>query len=156
MSDTLTEANAILAIFEPELTLERVNNRLWIVFRDRDRTTRRLARLNASGCTLQRYHDLGMGGTGAQAVAQLVRWARGDTRLPLSAWQWWCGRMVYLARERGPELLTALQASSYPDAAKTGCVLCGAAGCGDWWSLDGVVGPCCCWNEGCRQRGEAR
>ena len=96
-----------------------------------------------SGALCINYGRLGMGGTEAMAVGQLARWIRGQTRVPLAAWVYWADQKVMLAGERGNELIDLLEQSTYDDGKSTRCVLCGADRCGDWWCLDGVVGPCC-------------
>ena len=89
------------------------------------------------------YHQRPTGGTGFQAMAQLIRYIRDLTRLPLATWEYWGGTTVQLCMPRTLELL---RASDYGNKAKTCCVLCGSLefnGGLDWWSLDGVIGPCC-------------
>lgn len=95
----------------------------------------------------------GHGGTACTALAQLVRWIKGQPVLPLSTWRYWFGDKCQLARDRGDEGIRALIHAEYPDVAL--CVLCRQPITGgmDWWSLDGVTGPCCGWTTGCRQKG---
>lgn len=89
------------------------------------------------------------GGTSVTALSQLVRWVRGLPVLPLSSWRWWASDTVQLLDIAAVE---SLAAAGYPERAR--CVLCGEEIVGrlDWWSLDGVSGPCCGWTTGCRQR----
>lgn len=82
------------------------------------------------------------GGTGLQAIAQVIRYTRDLTRLPLLTWEYWGSDTVRLCNE---ETLRLIRASDYGDPAKTCCVLCGTTKFKglDWWSLDGVTGPSC-------------
>lgn len=92
------------------------------------------------------------GGTASTALAQLVRWIQGKPVLPISTWAYWAGEKVQLLRQgNGNEAIGMLIAAGYPQVAT--CVLCGnqITGGMDWWSLDGVTGPCCGWTSGCRQ-----
>ena len=89
------------------------------------------------------YRQRSTGGTGFQALAQLVRYVRDLSRLPLSTWEYWGGESVKLGNAKTLELL---KSGGYPDPLKTCCVLCGDSEFRrglDWWSLDGVVGPSC-------------
>lgn len=98
------------------------------------------------------YRHWGHGGTACTALAQLVRWIQGKPVLPMGTWRHWFGDKCRLASDRGPEALRALEHAEWPEIAN--CVLCHqpiAAGM-DWWSLDGVTGPCCGWTSGCRQK----
>jgi hypothetical protein len=97
------------------------------------------------------YHDMGMGGTMAMAVGQLVLWIRGKPRLPLRSWEYWASDTIRLAGDNGPAMLACIAASTYGDGKATRCVLCGGDQVGDWWSLNGVTGPCCSYTRGCRQ-----
>lgn len=100
------------------------------------------------------YKKWGHGGTASTALAQLVRWVRGMAVLPLATWRYWAGERCALLRHGDAnEAIAALGAAGYPETAV--CVLCRQTISGgmDWWSLDGVSGPCCSWTEGCRQKG---
>jgi len=89
------------------------------------------------------------GGTTSTAMSQLIRWCQGKPVLPLGCFQYWCGEGIRLAGERGDELVAHLKASGYP--AEVTCVVCGEKPHGlDWWSRDGVSGPCCKHDGGCR------
>ena len=89
------------------------------------------------------------GGTTSTAMSQLIYWCQGKAVLPLSSWQYWCGPTVLLGREKGDEIVTTLQDGGYPVAVT--CVVCGKPPVGmDWWSLNGVSGPCCRHADGCR------
>jgi hypothetical protein len=45
--------------------------------------------------------------------------------------------------ERGRKLVEYLEKSSYVDAKKHACVLCGSEKVTDWWMHDGNIGPYC-------------
>lgn len=89
------------------------------------------------------------GGTAMTALSQLIRWLRGQPVLPIGTWAYWASDLMRLLP---PEAVGDLSEGGYPDHAD--CVLCGTrlGGSLDWWSLDGVSGPCCRWANGCRQR----
>jgi len=87
----------------------------------------------------------------AMAVGQLARWIRGQSRVPLSAWLYWASDKIRLAGTQGVFMLQGIMYSSYSDGNFTKCVLCGADKCGDWWSRDGLTGPCCTYNK-CKNR----
>jgi hypothetical protein len=90
-----------------------------------------------------KYHQFGMGGTQQLVVGQLVRWIRGQTRLPLKSWKYWTGPTCGLGDGTTYDRIAA---SSYPDPEMTKCVVCGTKEIMtlDWWeSPTGGVGPCC-------------
>ena len=98
------------------------------------------------------HHSWGHGGTASTALAQLVRWVRGQPVLPISTWQYWSGDRVALLRQgNGQMAIQTLLDAGYPSQAA--CVLCGnnIVGGMDWWSLKGVTGPCCDMRSGCKQ-----
>src|SRR5579871_4486412 len=88
------------------------------------------------------YKQRPTGGTGYQAIAQLIRYVRDLPRLPMETWEYWGSEKVNLCKPRTLELL---KSCDYGDPAKTKCILCGLFPMKsiDWWSLDGVTGPCC-------------
>jgi hypothetical protein len=88
------------------------------------------------------YRQRPTGGTGFQAMAQLIRYIRDLPRLPLVTWEYWAGASIQLGAARTIELL---RASDYGNPDKTRCVLCGTLDFKglDWWSLDGITGPSC-------------
>lgn len=94
------------------------------------------------------------GGTACTALAQLVRWVQGKPVLPISSWEYWAGERCKLLRSGpGPgKVIEILRLNGYPEQAH--CVLCGIHldRSFDWWSLNGVSGPCCDWTHGCRQK----
>jgi hypothetical protein len=90
------------------------------------------------------------GGTATTALSQLIRWCQGKPVLPLSSWRYWAGDKCKLLPSSAVDELAA---SGYP--VDVDCVLCHQPIRGhlDWWSLDGVTGPCCGWTSGCQQKG---
>ena len=90
------------------------------------------------------------GGTATVALSQLVRWAGGRPVLPLGSWRHWSAPSVGLVAK---QTVILLESAGYPE--KVPCVLCGIILNGglDWWSLDGVTGPCCGMRNGCKQAG---
>ena len=88
------------------------------------------------------YRQRPTGGTGFQGMAQLIRYIRDLPRLPMATWEYWAGKSVQLGTERTLEIL---RGSDYGNPEKTKCVLCGTLDFKglDWWSLDGITGPCC-------------
>lgn len=103
---------------------------------------------NNSGALSCNYGQLGFGGTSAMAIGQLVRWIRNKTRLPVACWEYWASDTIKLCND---ETVQLIEKSGYCDPKKTCCVLCGYEYTGDWWDLDGVVGPCCSMGR-CQQR----
>jgi hypothetical protein len=94
-------------------------------------------------------HKWAHGGTKTTALSQLIRWCRGRPVLPLSTWRYWAGETCRIAGDEGERLIDRLVYAQYPDVAH--CVLCGVQLGGlDWWSLNGVSGPCCPMNAGCQ------
>jgi hypothetical protein len=104
-------------------------------------------RVSKDSGALLYYHRFGMGNTMAMAVGQLARWIRGQSRVPLSAWDYWTGAKIRLSGNNGQLTADYLYASSYEDGKSTECVLCGGSNCGDWYSKDGFVGPCCAYGQ---------
>lgn len=102
------------------------------------------ARLRSDGSwPMYGYNVRPSGGTGYQALAQLIRYVRDLPRLPMLTWEYWAGDAVKLCT---PATLELLRAGNYGDPDKTHCVLCGSAEWKrglDWWSLNGVTGPSC-------------
>ncbi len=108
-----------------------------------------VARLRSDGSwPMYGYNQRPCGGTGFQAIGQVIRYVRDLSRLPKVTWEYWAGERIKLCT---PDTLFVLQNSDYANPAKTSCVLCGSDNWDknglDWWSLDGVVGPCCSHNR---------
>lgn len=146
-------ANAVLAIIAPGTTIEPRKGGVWVIWTSYggQRMERRWQ------CRGQDFYPVwhrrwGQGGTRCTALAQLVRWCQGKACLPLATWRYWTGKAVAMGSERADELLLTLANAGYPPHAN--CVLCHQQISGplDWWSLKGVVGPCCGMSSGCRQR----
>jgi hypothetical protein len=106
------------------------------------------ARLRATGdWPAYGYRHRPCGGTGYQALAQLIRYVRDLPRLPLATWKYWASDKIALC---GTNTVDILSESDYGE--RMNCVLCGSDkydGGVDWWSNDGVVGPCCMWGATC-------
>lgn len=150
MPDVIDEANGVLRIFQPDFHFVK-HHRLCLVWeRDGVYSTHAVRVSKHSGALNMSNWKLGLGGTSAMAMGQLARWVRGQSRVPVAAWEYWAGDMIKLAGDRGDELAVAIKQSSYGDDKKTCCVLCGADRCGDWYSFEGLVGPCCVFSR-CRK-----
>jgi len=99
------------------------------------------------------YYRYPTGGTGQQAIAQLIRYIRDLNRLPIDTWKYWASDTVKLCNSQTVEIL---QNSDYGNPKKTRCVLCGSTEFKpglDWWSLNGLTGPCC-WGGKCKHTKE--
>ena len=97
------------------------------------------------------YNQRPTGGTGFQALAQLIRYVHDLSRLPIITWEYWTGEKVKLGNE---ETLRLLRESDYGNPNKTCCILCGTTEFKkglDWWSLNGKTGPSC-WGGRCKER----
>ena len=144
MAERIEHANKILASFVPGVVIYQHNRRLrmkWGNHRVHDFP----ANLRDDGSWPQYgYRQRPCGGTGFQAIAQVIRYIRDLSRLPLCTWEYWSGETVKLGSKSAVDLI---RAAGYDDPAKTRCVLCGTNDYAtrglDWWSLDGVTGPCC-------------
>lgn len=139
LEGNLSEANIVLGEFNDGLSFE-LRTRLYLRHRNGVSAVRVAPH---SGSLCNNYGKMGMGGTQAMAVGQLARWIRGQTRAPLLWWEHWASPKIALARGRGEEMMELLKKSSYDDGRSTLCVHCGSQYSGDWWCLDGLVGPCC-------------
>ena len=89
------------------------------------------------------------GGTATTALSQLIRWLRGKPVLPIGTWRYWASEKISLLPLAS---VAVLEAGGYPKAVD--CILCGRRLTSyDWWSLDGVSGPCCHYRaEGCQRK----
>ncbi|HEY3265532.1 MAG TPA: hypothetical protein VGM37_01300 [Armatimonadota bacterium] len=140
---SIDQVNAIAALLGPH-KFERRAGRLFLTT---DRSAIPYGSFERSPCIIRpdglwpacgEWGNHGCGGTHTQALVQLVHWLRGEPRMTLRWWRWqWRGE------GKAANLLAALEASEYAAGDATHCVLCGSPKVGDWWSLDGVSGPCC-------------
>ena len=89
------------------------------------------------------------GGTSSMALSQLIRWVQGKPVLPLGTWRHWASDRVKLLPESA---VRELMSAGYPEIVD--CVCCNQPLHGrlDWWSLDGLSGPCCLWSKACDER----
>lgn len=97
------------------------------------------------------YRQRPCGGTGIQALAQVIRYVRNLPRLPVITWQYWTSDKVKIGNAQTLEII---KSSDYGDPTKTCCILCGCTDFKnglDWWSLDGKTGPCCMF-EACEEK----
>ena len=142
-------ANAVLALFMPGTRLyysEKERLRMqWNTLREGGPRHDFSAKLRSDGSWPKYgYNVRPSGGTGFQALAQLIRYVRDWHRLPLLTWEYWGGDSVKLFDDQS--LVNLLREGNYGDPAKVCCVLCGTVehkrGL-DWWSLNGVTGPSC-------------
>jgi len=138
-SDRVAVANAALDTFIPGVRLYQ-DRELRMAWSRHDFP----ARLRSQGdLPAFGYRHRPTGGTGMQALAQLIRYVRDLPRFPLATWEYWAGERVKLCTALTVELIGS---SDYGDPTKTRCVLCGDSEFKrglDWWSLDGITGPCC-------------
>lgn len=151
--ERILTVNAAMQCFAADTRVELRSGRVYVCWRTH--SGEEMARpwaCRGQSCYPVWYRHWAHGGTCCTALAQLVRWLRDQPVLPLSTWRYWCTPTVLLARDRGQDLLSVLHSGGYPDEAR--CCLCDErVSSFDWWSLDGVSGPCCNHNEGCRQKG---
>lgn len=142
-------ANQALATFAPSISLYQGSRELRMKWGKHDFP----ARLRTDGSWPQfGYRQRPTGGTGMQALAQLIRFVRNLPRHPIETFAYWSGERVRLGN---PNTVEILRAGGYEDRAKTSCVICGnrdysTSGL-DWWSLNGLIGPVCSHRGGCRQ-----
>lgn len=146
----LVAANEVVKSLVRTAEIERRKNGFyvsWICIGSMKQVTRRWQTRGQSFYSV--WHDLWpAGGTSMTALSQLVRWCGGKPVLPISTWQYWASERVKLI---DPATVEVLRLAGYPELAK--CVLCKqdiTVGM-DWWSLDGVTGPCCGPRNGCKQ-----
>jgi hypothetical protein len=139
----IEEANKVLRTFAPYLRFIS-GPRLWLRYYDYRATVHSVkVEVAKNSGSLMHYHKFGIGGTSAMAVGQLARWIRGQSRVPIAAWEYWASPTIMLGGDNRILMLQSIKESSYDDGKSTKCVLCGGDKCSDWWSLNGVIGPCC-------------
>jgi hypothetical protein len=156
-------ANRVLACFQPSAQFVVEGNRLMMSI---NRTWMKSPNVKTVPVLLRKDHHwftgaLGKiypgGGGSTQAATTLACWLRDWPRLPLASWEYW-------AKPNGPGLLMDnpeavgwLRDAGYDDE-RTRCINCGSIefkGGLDWWSCDGVSGPCCMWGD-CAKAGGAQ
>lgn len=149
----LAAANAALALFSEGVRLEFVGRRAFVCWTGHGGSPERKQWVTHSGNGFfPTWHKRRgyWGGTTSTAMSQLIRWVQGKPVLPLYSWRYWVSPTVGLARPRGDELLALLSEAGYPE--RVLCVVCGKHPNGlDWWSRDGVSGPCCRTANRCRE-----
>lgn len=147
-------ANIVLRMLDSQGTrIERRAGGWWVCWRYQNEHMERRWQTRRGNDFYPVWHRLwAHGGTMTTALSQLVRWCAGRPVHPIGVWRHWCGEGVRLGRDNGPQIIEALTSGGYPQQVQ--CVLCGRTVTGslDWWSLDGVSGPCCGWTTGCRQK----
>ncbi|MGB0911052.1 MAG: hypothetical protein ACPGYT_11880 [Nitrospirales bacterium] len=144
-SGKLEAANKVLASFA-KAQLESRRGGVYVLFSNKARRWQ-CVRGNDHFAVWHRIYP--GGGTSMTALSQLVRWIQGKPVFPLATWQYWASDSVKLGN---PDNCCVLEKAGYPVVAP--CVLCGEKLLKryDWWSLDGVSGPCCWYDAGCRQK----
>lgn len=153
--ERIPAANAVLQCFAAGTTIEVPRGRIIVCWTSHGTTVRKYWATRGQDFWPVWHNQWGQGGTCCRALSQLVRWIQGRPIWPLRMWRYWTSERVFLGQERGSEMVAALEKAGYPES--TACVLCGrdlASAYIDWWSLDGVSGPCCVHTDeaGCRQR----
>ena len=149
-------ANTALKCFAPESHIHWMPGKGWVVsWVICGNTYHRRWAVRPGSFYPSWYRKWGHGGTAVTALAQLIRWLRGTPCLSISSWRYWASEPCKLLRHGDHELaIGELLANGYPE--RNTCVLCGRVGMDgvDWWSLDGVEGPCCSMRTGCKQKGK--
>lgn len=147
-SDKLAVANGVLASFSKSQFTVRGHAYVTFPYRGKLMTKRWMCRGNDFYPVWHRYYP--GGGTSVTALSQLIRWVQDKPVLPMSTWRYWSSETCKLLPV---EAVQELEDGGYP--VHVNCVLCHnqIEGSLDWWSLNGVSGPCCGWTSGCRQKG---
>lgn len=146
-------ANAVLQTFAPGTTIERRKGGWFVLWSDRWGNYEKRWQTRGNDFYPVWHREWGHGGTACTALAQLIRWLRGQGVLSIVTWRMWAGEGYRLLRHGDVDAaLQGLLDAGYPEV--TTCVLCGRSPLKsiDWWNLDGVSGPCCSGRTGCRQR----
>ena len=152
--DRIDIANFVLKCFAPETTLRIESGYVLVAWTDSRGKHEKRWMTRGQDFYPGWHNNWGHGGTASTALSQLVRWVKCLPVLPLSTWQYWSGDRVQLLRQGNAEMaIQTLMGAGYPQKAE--CVLCGDTITGgmDWWSLNGVTGPCCGMRSGCQQKG---
>lgn len=148
MNDRLCVANKVLATFSTS-RIERRNNGWFVCWPSHNGEMSRRWQCRGQDFYPTWSHKYTGGGTACTALSQLIRWMRYQPVLPISTWRYWASEKCKLLPAAAAEELLS---GGYPHHVK--CVLCHETieGSMDWWSLNGVSGPCCGWTSGCRQK----
>lgn len=134
----LKVANAALSTFSIA-QIERRKGGFYVTWTLGDKTTSKRWMCRGQDFYPVWSHKYPGGGTSTTALAQLIRWCRNQPVLPISTWKHWASDNVKLVTQ---DTIDMLLDGGYPSEVK--CVRCGKPPVGlDWWSLDGVSGPCC-------------
>lgn len=142
-------ANEMLQHFASETTIERRKGGWYVCWDGYDGRKEKRWITRGQDFYPMWHREWPHGGTASTALSQLIRWLRGQPVLSLQTWRYWAGDRVRLIDSL--ESVDILKNAGYPE--KDICVLCDKEiekGL-DWWSLDGVSGPCCDMTSGCRQ-----
>lgn len=154
MTEKLETANRVLATFAKSTRIERRKGGWFVCWKNSlgIKMTRRWSTAHGSSFYPTWYNRWSRGGTSVTALAQLIRWLQNRPTLPICTWEMWAGDNYKLVPNDAIQLL---RSGGYPE--KATCVLCHKIieGGFDWWSLNGVSGPCCGWTNGCKQKGES-
>lgn len=146
-------ANQVLQSFAPDTRIERRRGGWYVCWtrRNGEELSRRWMTRGQDFYPVW-HREWAHGGTASTALSQLIRWMQGKPVLPLSTWKYWAGDTCKLLRHHPQDAIRLLLDAGYPEHSK--CVLCGVSPIErfDWWSLDGVSGPCCSYTTGCRQK----
>ncbi len=151
--DRVATANRVLATFAPDTTIGIQGGHVQIVWHTRAGKSYSKRWVTRGQDFYPVWHNKWPhGGTASYALSQLVRWIRDKPVLGIGSWKYWASESVKLLRHGDvASVLDQFVQAGYPSVST--CVLCGNTGhCGDWWSLDGVSGPCCRHNSGCRKK----
>lgn len=152
-TDKVSIANAVLQHFAPDTTVaRRADGRVAVTWSRPYGSETKVWVTRGQDFYPVWNHKWGHGGTAATALAQLVRWIRGQNVLPLQSWRYWASDTIQLFQSgNATDVFGLLVSGGYPEIGK--CVLCQRPleGGHDWWSVKKLSGPCCSYRTGCRQ-----
>lgn len=144
-------ANDVLKTFAKETRIEVVGSHITVAWDTYGSPAARLARrwMTRGNDFYPVWHSKWPhGGTACTALSQLVRWLQDRPVLSIASWRYWASERCLLLPNGAVD---RLQEAGYPE--QSICVLCHKPTEGlDWWHLNGVSGPCCCYTRGCRQQ----
>lgn len=148
-STKLEAANQVLRCFAPGARIERRIAGGWNVCWKDSRGKPIRKHWQTKGQDFYPVWSWPHGGTATTALSQLIRFLQGRPVFGQPTWNYWRSERIQL--RVSDEALEALIQAGYPN--EIHCCLCDRHLTGqlDWWSLDGVSGPCCTHYEGCRQ-----